>query len=51
MITLAYSGFLHVNELTTIRCKDLSLQEDYLKLNIPKSKIDQYKHGCDILIT
>ena len=35
MITLAYSGFLRFNELSNIRCKDLSLQDDYLKLNIP----------------
>ena len=51
MITLAYSGFLRFNELSNIRCKDLSLQDDYLKLNIPKSKTDQYRHGCEILIS
>ena len=51
MITLAYSGFLRFNELSNIRCKNLSLQDDYLKLNIPKSKTDQYRHGCEILIS
>ena len=51
MITLAYSGFLRFNEPSNIRCKDLSFQDDHLKLNIPKSKTDQYRHGCDILIS
>ena len=51
MITIAYSGFLRFNELSNIRCKDLSLEQDYLKLNIPKSKTDQYRHGCEILIS
>ena len=51
MITVAYSGFSRFNELSNIRCKDLSFQDDHLKLNIPKSKTDQYRHGCDILIS
>ena len=49
MIILAYSGFLRFNELSNIRCKD-SYFQDPVKFNIPKSKTDQYRHGCEILI-
>lgn len=51
MITLGYSGFLRYNELSNIRCANLSFAEDHVKLCIPKSKTDQYRHGCDILIS
>ena len=29
----------------------MSFQEDHVKLNIPKSKTDQYRHDCEILIS
>lgn len=31
MITLAYSGFLRYDELSSIRCQDLSFEEDYVQ--------------------
>ena len=51
MITLAYAGFLRFDELSSIRCKDLTFCDNYVDISIPKSKTDQYRHGCNILIS
>lgn len=51
MITTAFSGFLRYDELSNIRCTDISFEDNHVKLFIPKSKTDQYRHGCEILLS
>ncbi|XP_053373596.1 uncharacterized protein LOC123527851 isoform X1 [Mercenaria mercenaria] len=51
MITTAYAGFLRFDELSNIRCKDISFDENYFKIHISKSKTDQYRFGNEILIS
>ena len=53
MITLAYASVLRFDELSSIRCKDLTFYDnyEYVDISIPKSKTDQYRHGCNILIS
>ena len=50
MILLGFSGFLRYDELVSIRCKDISFENEFLKLYIAKSKTDQYRDGNEILI-
>ena len=50
LILLAFSGFLHFNELCHIKCTDIHFTQDYVKLIIPKSKTDQYRQGNEVLI-
>ena len=45
MIFLGFHGFLRVNELLNIRCRDISFENTYLKLHIPSSKTDVYRLG------
>ena len=50
MITTAFAGFLRYDELSSIRCNDLSFQSDYFVINIHKSKTDQYRAGNELII-
>ena len=50
MITTAFSGFLRYDELNSIDCNDLSIQQEYFTINITKSKNDQYRAGNQVLI-
>ena len=50
MILLCFSGFLRYDELVSIRCQDISFENEFLKLYIAKSKTDQYRDGNEILI-
>ena len=50
ILLLGYAGFLRVDELKSHRCKDISIQDDYMSVNIPKRKNDQYREGHTILI-
>ena len=47
---LAFAGFLHFNELVNIRCCDVSIGVDMLKIRIPKSKTDQLRKGDEVVI-
>lgn len=51
MITTAFAGFLRFDELSSIRCTNITIYEDYLKLDIQKSKTDQYRYGQEVLIS
>ena len=51
MILLSYSGFLRFDEISKLRCKDVSIFENQLKLFISHSKTDQYRQGNEILIS
>lgn len=50
MIVLAYSGFLRYDELSNIRCNDLTFHDSYVNIHIRKSKTDQFRDGNDIVI-
>ena len=51
MIILAFSGFLRYDELSSLKCKDIVILNDYLKIHINHSKTDQYRYGNEILIS
>ena len=47
---LAFAGFLRFDELVHIRCCDLTINEDMLKIQIPRSKTDQLRKGDQVVI-
>ena len=47
---LAFAGFLRFDELVNIRCCDLILDQEMLKIHIPRSKTDQLRKGDEVLI-
>ena len=51
MIILSFSGFLRFDEISNLKCKDIQIFDDYIKIFIANSKTDQYRQGNDILIS
>ena len=51
MILLGFSGFLRFDEISNLKCKDISVFDDYLKIFLAHSKTDQYRRGNEILIS
>ncbi|XP_063420589.1 uncharacterized protein LOC134705803 [Mytilus trossulus] len=51
MILIGYSGFLRYDELTSLKCKDITVFDDYLEIHISRSKTDQYRQGNKMLIS
>ena len=51
MILLGFSGFLRFDELSNLKCKDILIFDDYLKIFLDRSKTDQYRRGNEILIS
>ena len=45
MILTAYAGFLRYDELSMIRCTDITIHPHYFKIDISKCKTDQYRKG------
>lgn len=50
MILIAFTGFLRYNELSLIKCSNVTIEEDFVKIVIEKSKTDQYRNGNEIYI-
>ena len=50
MITLAFAGFLRFNELSNLRCNDITFNSDHIVVKIRKSKTDIYRRGNEVLI-
>ncbi|XP_077977463.1 integrase/recombinase xerD homolog [Glandiceps talaboti] len=50
MILLCFTGFLRFNEVSNLRCCDVTLYENYFRLNITHSKTDQYRQGNSVVI-
>ena len=50
MIVVAFAGFLRYDELSNIRRNDLTFHSDHVKINIVKSKTDQYRDGNEIVL-
>lgn len=51
MILLSFAGFLRYEELSSLRCSDITFLDGYVKFFINKSKTDQYRQGNEILIS
>lgn len=47
---LAFAGFLRYDELSSLRCCDVVIQEEHLVLHIRSSKTDQLRHGAEVVI-
>ena len=47
---LAFAGFLRFNKLVHIRCCDLIVDENMVKIQIPRSKTDQLRKGDEVVI-
>ena len=50
LFVLGFSGFLRYSELADIRMNDLQICEGHIKINIKRSKTDQYRQGQNIII-
>ena len=51
MILIGFSGFLRFDELSNLKCRDITIFDYYLKILIPLSKTDQYRHDNELLIS
>ncbi|KAK3087671.1 hypothetical protein FSP39_008985 [Pinctada imbricata] len=51
MTILGFAGFLRYDELSSLRCKDVTFHDDFVKIYIAKSKTDQYRNGDEILVS
>lgn len=48
---LSFAGFLRYDEITKLRCCDVSFQDGHLQLKITSSKTDQLREGAVVVIT
>ena len=51
MIIVSCAGFLRYDEMSNIRCQDVTFHADYVQIHINKSKTNQYRDGADILLS
>ena len=51
MILIGFAGFLRFDELVELKCNDISFQDNYLIIQIRKSKTDVYRSGNELLIS
>ena len=51
MILIGFAGFLRYDELSSLKCKDVTIESDYLKITIQRSKTDQLREGSEVLIS
>lgn len=51
MILLGYAGFLRFSEISELKCNDIEFRDDYVILQIRKSKTDVYRSGKEVLIS
>ena len=50
LILIGYAGFLRFDELVELRCSDVKFKENYISIQIRKSKTDIYREGNEVLI-
>lgn len=50
MIVLCFVAFLRYNELSNLKCSDISFHEEYFVIRLSKSKTDQYRSGNEVTI-
>jgi site-specific recombinase XerD len=51
MIVMCFSGFLRFDELSNIKCNEISFETGYVKVTISKSKTDQFRNGNEVLLS
>lgn len=51
MIVIGFAGILRFDELLELKCNDISFQENYLIIQIRKSKSGVYRSGNELLIS
>lgn len=51
MILIGFTGFLRLDELSSLKFNDVQVKEQFLVLHINKNKTDQYRQGNEILIS
>ena len=51
MIITCFTGFLRYDEMSNIKCKDLSFNTTYVTIHIAKSKTDQFRDGNEVLLS
>jgi integrase len=51
IILLSYAGFLRFDEVSSLRCNDVTIHDDHIRLFIKKSKTDIYRKGNEVLIS
>lgn len=50
MILFGFAGFLRFDEISCLKCNNILIEEEYVKLFIEKSKNDQLREGNEVLI-
>ena len=50
IILLCFAGFMRFNEVSAIKCKDVTFHDNHMSIHIAKSKTDQYREGNNVLI-
>ena len=51
IIIVSFTGFLRYDEMSNIKCCDVTFMNDHVKIIITKSKTDQYRDGNEILLS
>lgn len=50
MILTGYTGFLRFDEISKLKCNDVTFQDDHFTLTITSSKTDKFRAGNKVLI-
>jgi integrase len=51
MAVLSFAGFLRYDEVSSLKCKDVTFKDTHLELFISHSKTDQYRQGNTVTIS
>lgn len=51
MIIVCFCGFLRYDDVSNIKYKDVTINIDYVRIFISKSKSDQYRDGNEVLLS
>lgn len=50
MILFGFAGFVRFDEISSLKCNNILVEEEYVKIFIEKSKNDQLREGNEVLI-
>lgn len=50
MTVFMFIGFMRFDEMSSLRCNDVIIEIDHLKIKIAKAKNDQYRKGNEVLL-
>ena len=51
LVILSFSGFLRFSEARELTCRNMTVNDDHVSLNITESKTGQYRNGSTIVIS